>query len=117
MTDQKNTILAIVLSALVLIGWQLYFGLPQIEKQKQIATAAGAGARPAGARLARAPDHGTNPSGARHDTASARPAGGHPGPANDAGGGARGLATRADRDAERLRARSRSRAGASTISR
>ena len=36
MTDQKNTILAIVLSALVLIGWQLYFGLPQVEKQKQI---------------------------------------------------------------------------------
>ena len=37
MTDQKNTILAIVLSALVLIGWQFYFGLPQVEKQKQIA--------------------------------------------------------------------------------
>src|ERR1700731_2834082 len=36
MTDQKNTILAIVLSALVLIGWQLYFGLPQVEKQKQV---------------------------------------------------------------------------------
>jgi YidC/Oxa1 family membrane protein insertase len=36
MTDQKNTILAIVLSALVLIGWQIYFGLPQVEKQKQI---------------------------------------------------------------------------------
>ena len=36
MTDQKNTILAIVLSALVLIGWQLYFGLPQVEKQKQM---------------------------------------------------------------------------------
>src|SRR6476660_4247925 len=36
MTDQKNTILAIVLSALVLIGWQYYFGLPQVEKQKQI---------------------------------------------------------------------------------
>jgi YidC/Oxa1 family membrane protein insertase len=36
MTDQKNTILAIVLSALVLIGWQVYFGLPQVEKQKQI---------------------------------------------------------------------------------
>ena len=36
MTDQKNTILAIVLSALVLIVWQLYFGLPQVEKQKQI---------------------------------------------------------------------------------
>ena len=33
MNDQKNTILAIVLSALVLIGWQFYFGTPQ---QKQI---------------------------------------------------------------------------------
>src|SRR5215217_4572847 len=37
MTDQKNTILAIVLSAFVLIGWQIFFGLPQVEKQKQIA--------------------------------------------------------------------------------
>jgi YidC/Oxa1 family membrane protein insertase len=36
MNDQKNTILAIVLSALVLIGWQYYFGMPQLEKQKQI---------------------------------------------------------------------------------
>src|SRR5437016_921626 len=36
MSDQKNTILAIVLSALVLIGWQFYFGLPQMDKQKQI---------------------------------------------------------------------------------
>jgi YidC/Oxa1 family membrane protein insertase len=35
MNDQKNTLLAIVLSALVLIGWQIYFGLPQMEKQKQ----------------------------------------------------------------------------------
>src|SRR5262249_33887906 len=36
MTDQKNTILAIALSALVLIAWQYFFGLPQMEKQKQI---------------------------------------------------------------------------------
>src|SRR6266446_10496512 len=36
MSDQKNTILAIVLSALVLIAWQMYFGMPQMEKQKQI---------------------------------------------------------------------------------
>ena len=36
MNDQKNTILAIVLSALVLIVWQVYFGMPQMEKQKQI---------------------------------------------------------------------------------
>jgi len=35
MTDNKNTILAIVLSALVLIGWQYFVGMPQLEKQKQ----------------------------------------------------------------------------------
>jgi YidC/Oxa1 family membrane protein insertase len=35
MADSKNTILAIVLSALVLIGWQYFIGGPQLEKQKQ----------------------------------------------------------------------------------
>src|SRR3954447_23246276 len=35
MTDQKNTLLAIVLSAIVLIGWQYFIGLPQMEKQRQ----------------------------------------------------------------------------------
>jgi YidC/Oxa1 family membrane protein insertase len=35
MTDQKNTILAIALSALVLIAWQYFVGLPQMEKAKQ----------------------------------------------------------------------------------
>jgi YidC/Oxa1 family membrane protein insertase len=35
MNDQKNTLLAIVLSALVLIGWQIFYGMPQLEKQKQ----------------------------------------------------------------------------------
>ena len=34
MIDNKNTILAIVLSALVLIGWQYFFAMPQ-EKAKQ----------------------------------------------------------------------------------
>ena len=37
MTDQKNTILAIVLSALVLIVWQFFIGMPQVEKQRQAA--------------------------------------------------------------------------------
>jgi YidC/Oxa1 family membrane protein insertase len=37
MNDQKNTLLAIVLSGLVLIGWQVFFGVPQMEKQKQAA--------------------------------------------------------------------------------
>ena len=34
MTDSKNTILAIVLSAIVLIGWQYFFAIPQ-EKARQ----------------------------------------------------------------------------------
>jgi YidC/Oxa1 family membrane protein insertase len=35
MNDQKNTILAIVLSAIVLIGWQYFIGMPQMERQRQ----------------------------------------------------------------------------------
>ncbi|MBV8792451.1 MAG: membrane protein insertase YidC [Pseudolabrys sp.] len=35
MNDQKNTILAIALSALVLIGWQYFIATPQMEKQKR----------------------------------------------------------------------------------
>jgi YidC/Oxa1 family membrane protein insertase len=36
MNDQKNMILAIVLSVLVLLAWQYFIGLPQMEKQRQI---------------------------------------------------------------------------------
>jgi len=35
MNDQKNTLIAIVLSALVLIAWQYFVGLPQMEKQRK----------------------------------------------------------------------------------
>jgi YidC/Oxa1 family membrane protein insertase len=38
MDNQKNTILAVVLSGLVLLGWQYFFANPQLEKQKQIQT-------------------------------------------------------------------------------
>jgi YidC/Oxa1 family membrane protein insertase len=34
MTDQRNTILAILLSVIVLIAWQYFIGVPQMEKQK-----------------------------------------------------------------------------------
>src|SRR5436190_3691694 len=33
--NDKNTIIAIVLSAIVLIGWQFFIGGPQVEKQRQ----------------------------------------------------------------------------------
>jgi len=36
MADQRNTLLAIVLSVGILIGWQYFVAGPQIEKQKQI---------------------------------------------------------------------------------
>jgi YidC/Oxa1 family membrane protein insertase len=35
MTDQKNTFLAIILSGLVLLAWQYFIGMPQMEKQRQ----------------------------------------------------------------------------------
>ncbi len=35
MNDQKNMLLAIGLSALVLIVWQYFVGMPQMEKQRQ----------------------------------------------------------------------------------
>jgi YidC/Oxa1 family membrane protein insertase len=33
--NDKNTIIAIVLSAIVLLGWQYFVGMPQMERQKQ----------------------------------------------------------------------------------
>ncbi len=35
MNENRNMILAIVLSAIVLIGWQYFFAIPQIEQQKR----------------------------------------------------------------------------------
>jgi YidC/Oxa1 family membrane protein insertase len=35
--DNRNLLLAITLSVVVLLGWQFFYGAPQIEKQKQIA--------------------------------------------------------------------------------
>ena len=34
MIDNRNTILAVILSGLVLIGWQYFFNLPQMEKRR-----------------------------------------------------------------------------------
>ncbi len=37
MDQQKNTIIAVALSGLVLLGWQYFIANPQLEKQRQIA--------------------------------------------------------------------------------
>ncbi len=34
MSDSRNTILAVILSGLVLIGWQYFYNVPQMEKQR-----------------------------------------------------------------------------------
>ena len=53
MNDQKNTLLFIVLSAVILIGWQMFFGMPQ---QKPVAPPQNVPGRPPrrGRRLYRA---------------------------------------------------------------
>ncbi len=63
MTDNKNTILAIVLSALVLIGWQYFFAKPQqrAQQQQQQQTELQQSehqAQPAGSRPPSASEHG-----------------------------------------------------------
>ncbi|HWL30754.1 MAG TPA: membrane protein insertase YidC [Xanthobacteraceae bacterium] len=40
MTENRNTILAIILSGLVLLGWQYFFNIPQMEKQRAAEQAA-----------------------------------------------------------------------------
>src|SRR5437763_16338656 len=36
MTDNRNTILAVILSGLVLIAWQYFYNMPQMEKQRAV---------------------------------------------------------------------------------
>ncbi len=76
MTDNKNTILAIALSALVLIAWQFFIGMPQQkarqealkqQQQTQAAAADRAGGQPGQARRRRPRG------GARQRAAGARP--------------------------------------------
>src|SRR5688500_15864002 len=64
MTDNRNTILAVILSGLVLIGWQYFFNIPQMEKQRAAQQQAEL-AKPAPAPgTAPAPAPGTVPSAA-----------------------------------------------------
>ena len=77
MTDQKNTILAIVLSALVLIAWQYFVGLPQMEKQKQEAQLKASSSNSSRSRRRQQPGQ-AGPVGAAPASPARRP---RPGPA------------------------------------
>src|SRR5712675_2052157 len=47
MTDNRNTILAVILSGLVLIAWQYFYNAPQMEKQRAAQQAQSELAKPA----------------------------------------------------------------------
>src|SRR3979490_1138526 len=47
MIDNRNTILAVILSGLVLIGWQYFYNVPQMEKQRAAQQAQSELAKPA----------------------------------------------------------------------
>ncbi|GAB1716965.1 MAG: protein translocase subunit yidC [Nitrobacter sp.] len=59
MSDNRNTIIAIVLSGLVLIAWQYFYNIPQMEKDRaaQQAQSQSAKSKPEPAKNSTAPDH------------------------------------------------------------
>ncbi|WP_315837076.1 membrane protein insertase YidC [Bradyrhizobium prioriisuperbiae] len=62
MTDNRNTILAVVLSGIVLLGWQYFFNIPQMEKQRAAQQAQQQAQQPApGAQSGTTPQAGTAP--------------------------------------------------------
>src|SRR6195952_2378385 len=92
MTDNRNTILAVVLSGLVLLGWQYFFNIPQMEKQRaqsqmqsQLANPA---ATPGAAPGASTPQTGAAPAPLPNTPAANQPASAAPAVSRDAAIGA-----------------------------
>jgi YidC/Oxa1 family membrane protein insertase len=79
MTDNRNTILAVILSGLVLIGWQYFFNIPQMEKQRAAQQAQQAQselakpATPAASPATPAPQSGTTPTPSASAPAASQP--------------------------------------------
>ena len=75
MTDNRNTILAVILSGLVLIGWQYFFNLPQMEKQRAAQQAQSEMVKPAPqAGTTTTPQTGAAPAPAANAPATTQPA-------------------------------------------
>ena len=128
MTDQKNTILAIVLSAIVLIAWQYFVGMPQMEKQRQEAQLkaqqqqtqqpATPVPQPGSAPQPGAPAQpGAVPAAAGRRTVGSRSSARGAQAGADARSRHQGVAAHRDRNAEAQRLRLAARAAGSTISR
>ncbi|MBN9453432.1 MAG: membrane protein insertase YidC [Bosea sp.] len=61
--DNRNLLLAIVMSVVVLLGWQFFYGVPQMEKQKQAAQQAQSQQAPGTSGSAPAPSTPGQPTG------------------------------------------------------
>ncbi len=73
MTDNRNTIIAVILSGLVLIGWQYFFNIPQMEKQRAAEHAQSELAKNAASPAPAANPSAANPSGTATSTPPAAP--------------------------------------------
>src|SRR6185437_13319849 len=75
MLENRNTILAVILSGLVLLGWQYFFNLPQLEKQRAAQQAQSELTKPAPkAENTNTPAAGTAPPPAANAPATNQPA-------------------------------------------
>src|SRR5262245_42761512 len=72
MTDNRNTILAVILSGLVLIAWQYFYNVPAMEKQREAQKQA---------ELAKQPSPQATPGSTAPQPGAAPSAGGTPGAA------------------------------------
>src|ERR1700685_3611175 len=79
MTDNRNTILAVILSGLVLLAWQYFYNIPQMEKQRAAQQAQSEMAKPAqepGGTAA--PQTGAAPAPSANTPAASAPAANQP---------------------------------------
>src|ERR1700691_1261868 len=75
MTDNRNTILAVILSGLVLLGWQYFFNIPQMEKQRAAQLAQSELVQPApDAGATTTPQNGAAPAPSANAPAANQPA-------------------------------------------
>jgi YidC/Oxa1 family membrane protein insertase len=74
MSDNRNTILAVILSGLVLIAWQYFYNVPQMEKQRAAQQAQSELAKPAAQRGSTTPPATTPQTGAAPPPSANAPA-------------------------------------------
>ena len=87
MTDNRNTILAVILSGLVLIAWQYFYNVPQMEKQRVEAQKQAELQKPATAPATPGATPGSTPGSTTPQTNTPAPSAGTPGATQPAAAG------------------------------